>query len=147
MAWRGGIFLPLMKHTLLIHEHSFLSDTPRNLNRTLPSYEFKARPLIRLLCYRKDWILECYSQCIMLNRKMQVLHNHYIGKRDGQGRRTLKEQGYRFPSFIVNPFCSFKNLLLPFKQCSTISHYSGSGSSLLVACNKLCGKGVFSYPW
>ena len=105
----------------LIHEHSFLSDTPRNLNRTLPSYELKARPLLRLLCYRKDWILECYSQCIMLNRKMQVLHNHYIGKRDGQGRRTLKEQGYRFPSFIVNLFCSFKNFLLPFKQCSTIS--------------------------
>ena len=40
---------------------------------------------------------------------------------DGQGRRTLKEQGYRFSSFIVNPFCSFKNFLLPFKQCSTIS--------------------------
>ena len=36
----------------LIHEHSFLSDTPRNLNRTLPSYE-------------KDWILACYSQCLI----------------------------------------------------------------------------------
>ena len=40
---------------------------------------------------------------------------------DGQGRRTLEEQGYRFPSFIVNPFCSSITFLLPFKQCSTIS--------------------------
>ena len=47
------------------HKHSFLSDTPRDLNRTLPSYELIAWPLLRLLYYRKDWILACYSQCLI----------------------------------------------------------------------------------
>ena len=54
---------------------------------------------------------------------VSILSSFLVLEKDGdeQGRRTLKEQGYRFPSFIVNPFCSFKNFLLPFKQCSTIS--------------------------
>ena len=47
------------------HKHSFLSDTPRDLNRTLPSYELIAWPLLRLMYYRKDWILACYSQCLI----------------------------------------------------------------------------------
>ena len=54
---------------------------------------------------------------------VSILSSFLVLEKDGdeQGRRTLKEQGYRFSSFIVNPFCSFKNFLLPFKQCSTIS--------------------------
>ena len=60
-----GVFPTLGEIYPSTHKHSFLSDTPRDLNRTLPSYELIAWPLLRLMYYRKDWIFACYSQCLI----------------------------------------------------------------------------------
>lgn len=72
-----GFFLPLVKWTFLPHKYSFASGSHSNPNETMPSYECKAWPLLRLTYHRG--VNPCSLHKCMPFAK-QVLQNCYIGK-------------------------------------------------------------------